>query len=775
MIRTITQLFKNYFSLLLLVTIGANDASAQLEVPINMPSYIPKGSPSCADDNGNVYFTYINSQRNVEASWFDGLIWRTLPILEIGEGALGVYDCEIFRGELVVCGRFDYSEDSLTRYRNIAKWDGGSWNVMGSTGPPMLNDTGYIGKLVAGNEVLFVQGRFDTSNLYSSSWQKWSDSTWKESGLSKYQDIRYLDLFNKTDTVFYKNTSSQFVYKVQDGVILDSFSTVGSFLAAAGDAVFFGVPSQLNIYKNGSVSVVNDPQIKKLLYFNMEWHKGEYWIHGYVGNNTFKILHGVIDTLTEVASRLTRRSTLTSSGETIFYYETSGWEFGLYSEDASIVKGELYFDEIINCRKDIGDKAFQKIVGVKSGNFSTMSDDEGNFQFLVVPNNKYKVDVDLPKYYSITCNLSDTFTAVKDTVYTMNFALRPNSIVKDVSVALSASTTRHGFPANFKIEVENVGTDSIVNRTIRLELDNGLTKFSSGNSHTKNGNIVEFNINELGLHARKSLSFSATIDTANFERGDTIINRVYVVELDGDTSDNSFTLHSIVTAAFDPNNKICYPEGKVVGPLHEINYTINFQNTGNDTAIRVIVIDTVDTDMPLKYLRVTGTSHPDSYNLSVKNNTLIWTFENIMLPDSHVDYEGSQGYISYKAKITSGFSAPGDSLTNRAHIYFDYQDPVATNVALVVREDSVDNIPDPPTPIGLYIKVYPNPANDKITIVNFDKVDHKIALYDINGRIVRKERKLPIGEIIIDTNELSNGIYFLQYEHGLVAKVLIIK
>ena len=63
------------------------------------------------------------------------------------------------------------------------------------------------------------------------------------------------------------------------------------------------------------------------------------------------------------------------------------------------------------------------------------------------------------------------------------------------------------------------------------------------------------------------------------------------------------------------------------------------------------------------------------------------------------------------------------------------------------------------------LSIYPNPTTDEIRVNNIDSGIRKARLVNSNGQMI-KEFLLQDGENIIAVNDLSNGIYFLQYENG---------
>ena len=136
-----------------------------------------------------------------------------------------------------------------------------------------------------------------------------------------------------------------------------------------------------------------------------------------------------------------------------------------------------------------------------------------------------------------------------------------------------------------------------------------------------------------------------------------------------------------VIGAYDPNIKSVIPVG--IGPNHEIDkswaldYTIQFQNTGNDTAFLVVLRDTLSENLDLSTIQVKGASHNFTWNLN-PDRELVFTFENILLVDSFTNEPGSHGIVRFE--ITPDINLiPGDLIENRAGIYFDFNDPIITN------------------------------------------------------------------------------------------------
>jgi len=214
--------------------------------------------------------------------------------------------------------------------------------------------------------------------------------------------------------------------------------------------------------------------------------------------------------------------------------------------------------------------------------------------------------------------------------------------------------------------------------------------------------------------------------------------------------------------SYDPNDKYGFPLGIGDEGLIEegtlLKYRIRFQNTGNFPANTVVIRDTLPEQLNWESFEPLSSSHNYSIISNSETREVVWTFNDIMLPDSASDPIGSIGNLWYEIEMND--LEPGNQIENRAFIYFDQNEPIITNTSLhtisdllsISQRQSDDLI------------VYPNPATDRIYIEQRFSENARARIMDISGRLVLEER---IDEGFIDVSALRSGMYLLSIDSNV--------
>jgi hypothetical protein len=283
------------------------------------------------------------------------------------------------------------------------------------------------------------------------------------------------------------------------------------------------------------------------------------------------------------------------------------------------------------------------------------------------------------------------------------------------------------------------------------------------------GGIVTYSM-KIPPYSEQLIELKVKYPLGNYAIGDTVRHKVHIsTPTSEDTSDNDDLVVTRLVYSHDPNSKHCEPEGRITSDLKRIRYHINFQNEGNDDAWRVTIVDTLNLKMPVYEFQMAGSSH--SYIISHKDNVVTWVFDNINLKPKGKDEAASKGFLAFDAKVM-GELRQGDSIRNKAYIYFDYNKPIVTNYAVILRKDNNEDI-DRNIYQSLHLEAYPNPAGGELTIYNRGKADQHIYIYDMKGSIVSVMDLQGLAKGHIDTSAWAAGIYMVIGHSGEAIKIII--
>lgn len=242
----------------------------------------------------------------------------------------------------------------------------------------------------------------------------------------------------------------------------------------------------------------------------------------------------------------------------------------------------------------------------------------------------------------------------------------------------------------------------------------------------------------------------------------------YVLQFPVNDADEFVDIHCIEnTGSYDPNDKQGFPTGygakHYVKPGTPLEYLIRFQNTGNDTAFTVLVVDTLSAWLDPATVRVGASSHPYSWDLTGEGS-LTFLFENILLPDSNVNEPASHGYVKFT--IHPKADAPLETLVeNTAHIYFDFNEAIVTNTTEHrLGENFVTVGMWQPIQPQYAIQVSPNPfSQEAVLTVNgvLDTAPMYLQVFDLQGKM-QFEMTSEGAVFHLKRKHLSSGLYWFK-------------
>jgi hypothetical protein len=456
----------------------------------------------------------------------------------------------------------------------------------------------------------------------------------------------------------------------------------------------------------------------------------------------------------------------------------------LISNCMNVIKGRVYLDANQNCVQDSGEAGIPyRLLYVSPGNYYGSTDTSGNYMIKTYDLNNTLYVAGTLAPYSLICptagNYTVNFSNQGDTASGYDFGYYGDPNYFDLVIHPGWSPANPGFNKKYWICYYN-NSLTPQNVLIRFVYDSLLqfTSCTQGGVHYPAQHKIEWTINN--LQPSSSWNWNTKPDITFYVPTTVSISTILhsyfeILPVTGDAhpSDNTLMVEELVTGSHDPNSKSVSPvgdikEGYITQNDSVLNYTIHFQNDGNDTAFTVVVIDTLSPFLDPATVVPGAASHPYTFEL-YGQGILKFRFDNILLPDSNVNEPASNGYVSFS--VNQKPNNPGGTVIyNTASNYFDFNEPVNTNTVKNTIRPSL-GISDEAIKNGNII-IYPNPFSD-VTHIAFTipfSSFVKIVIYDIYGNTVAivLDKNMIAGEHEIEFNSLglSEGIYFLCLETG---------
>jgi len=228
---------------------------------------------------------------------------------------------------------------------------------------------------------------------------------------------------------------------------------------------------------------------------------------------------------------------------------------------------------------------------------------------------------------------------------------------------------------------------------------------------------------------------------------------------------------NVIIGSYDPNDKVAFPVGYATQHYIEANtaidYQINFQNTGNDTAFKIIVVDSIAATLDINSIELGVSSHAFIFQ-RMDSNTVAFVFNDINLVDSNRNEALSHGFVKFRIKQKAN-NPDGTKIYNKAAIYFDYNAPIITNQTyhtigrefievrlLSAVKNTRYNIKD--------VKVFPNPFRDKTQIIveGEELKDASLILMNMEGQVMKTIPASTPNIFNIYREDLASGMYLFK-------------
>lgn len=438
------------------------------------------------------------------------------------------------------------------------------------------------------------------------------------------------------------------------------------------------------------------------------------------------------------------------------------------TENFNAINGTVYLDANTSGVKDPGEMVFKnkKVTESNTGRFAFCLSD-GSYSLGVLDTGSFSVSTVIPNFYtSAPLVHTASFTGLRQIDSLNNFVFQAINPVNDIWVSENGvSRLRPGFGGSYIINYGNSGTTTI-SPTIVLHLDSLLT-FSYADSIPSlvTADSIVWNLHPLAPFETGTIRVVFGI-LASAPISSIVHSPIQIYPIINDTLPISNTHICIdpVSGSFDPNDILVSKEQLTNIELASqpyLEYTIRFQNTGNDTAFNIKITNPIDTNfLQISTIEFVNSSHPVTLKWLDWERNMEFKFTNILLPDSGTNQLLSNGFVKYRIKPKTALQV-GDTIPNKAFIYFDFNLPVATNIAFteIVQPNAIPARQS----VNESLSLFPNPAKDEISILfnGLAKEEVPALVFDVFGRVVLS-KNISSGDHKLLLANLPPGVYVLK-------------
>jgi hypothetical protein len=430
------------------------------------------------------------------------------------------------------------------------------------------------------------------------------------------------------------------------------------------------------------------------------------------------------------------------------------------------IRGTVFYDINENGTQDDGEPGIPNAsVVVHTSGYVAGTDAEGKYT-IGVPAGDHTLSVQ-PLNYPIHSISPDTMFVSLPEIATVvdqgHFAVSIDEISYDLSVsAIWQTPVRPGFNCRMQFLIQNLG-NAVTNVEVTLQYAEILTFLSSTVEPVSSAPGLTWILDELGFGEVQFITvhFNATVDAV---LGSEVVMHLHAMDvLDLDPASNTYVLVDEVVGSYDPNDKkvtpsVLLPEQGLAG--HRLEYLIRFQNTGTYLAERVLITDTLSTDLLPQTLQFLGSSH--SCTWFYREGALHVLFEDIMLPDSTSNEPESHGFVLFRIHTRDQLLV-GDQIPNIANIYFDFNEPVITDPAVlaVVLPTAIA------ATIMEEVQLYPVPTNGILNLRHDGFwAGAEVVITSITGAIASRGMITSALDAQLDLTGLSSGVYIISISKG---------
>ena len=375
-----------------------------------------------------------------------------------------------------------------------------------------------------------------------------------------------------------------------------------------------------------------------------------------------------------------------------------------------LIYGNVFEDLNQNCIQNSGERnnngEWVEMLNTETNtSYYATTDLSGNYS-ASLPYGNYIVSLVQKNFHQVICPVLNKYAITLNGIIansSSNFAVK-TPVVNDFSIGLNnIASLRVGSEVIYYVTVNNLGNDDSTGQ-FKFVKDPFMSYGTQTIASQIIGDTLIYKFPPIGPGLSKSFAIYIDIPLDLDLRGNILCANGYVFPSKQDMNllNNNTQSCSIVNYSYDPNYKTVSPAGTTSNGFISISdsilmYTINFQNTGTDTAHVVVITDSLSSLLNIGSLDVIGASHPQNLILSGQG-LATFTFNNIMLPDSSTNEKESHGFVQFTVRLKQGIPI-NSVIKNYASIYFDLNPPIVTKETITTLSTLISQTVNfPPIP-----------------------------------------------------------------------------
>lgn len=759
-----------------------------------------------------VSVAYINKYGYVNLKYWNGHFWSNLPTPDFDrftyDNPFRIADLYSTNNDLYLA--ISYKNPTSATPNQLIRWDGKTWNSFSSS---VINTSITLDKIFEEDGIVKCIGKFTENNTKANIISFENDEWHIEGNLVTTNEVtdQFYSIAVTNNQVL---ATGRFTNPLSNVATLAEWD--GNKWAISELPPFLGENIALGNYNEEIVvfgkSDFDDKPIKVRV--NGQWQNMSNGLEDYKVNtvNQFAQIDGQLFAIGEFISQTnsetenlliydgvqwSKTKLNLSDIEQIYSFNDAVFVSGDFSDNARIkgigairlnqaqITARVYHDKDMDCEKDPDENWLPYYPISSNSNDISFFTDAGGQLYLPVSKNNYIINAAEYDYYQATCPDLEIVVDEYRTYYGAALGVNKTPNVADLSVQISDNesyVTTQGEVRKATVCIENKGSLFASNETFTINLGSGLAHLTSDFEYDfKVGNKYQWTIN---LDAEEVQCFQIEYTVIDLQDASLQAEVIVLSDKDKNTSNNTSQIKYKKGQA-EPNSKHC-DNGEIVAPgTVEMSYKIGFTNQSSRIVDSLKIVDYLD---PALLISARGISYLTSHNkeaftdvelLLTEDNRyrhkIITTLKQLQLPPQSIDEAESKGFVEYNLNVRP--LKKGIQICNTATIYFYYEngvygEPLNTNEVCTSVGEVLSN-DDPTLALEKYLEIGPNPVSSTLNIKNKSNESYRISIVNTLGQSVHNDELKANGELQIEVQDLSPGVYTI-FSNGLFTQKFII-